>query len=378
MAFFERIAREKTHFETTWAVEMSIGDISFPLPDVGKATVVASSSAEPWRATTDFYFLGLDPIVMADAARPLPVRLFRYLVAFVDFWLTGTAFSIFARSWRFGLYFLYPFVTTVLFFLAGLAVFSAAFRYAGLHVPGLAALIALVAVFPLLATLGRRWSVTHLMDLWSFSLEYVRGRRPEAEALLQRYADMAAQATAAQAFDEILFIGHSTGGGLILDIAARSLEVAPDLARRAPEVGVLTLGSTALKFGMHPAGAAYRNKVQSLVDEPALKWSEFQCMIDVINFYKTDPVTVMGLKPRKPDAPLPFPFVRKVHLPNMLGREAYKRVRGRFFRIHYQFVSANRRRYYYDFFMTCFGPHPMSAMSSDDEATAFTDGDLAR
>ncbi len=132
------------------------------------------------QVTTEFHFLGLDLIVTADAARPLPVRVLRYLFAFFDYWLSGTAFSIFAKSWRFGLYFLYPFAVIAFFFLAMLFASSAALRFAGVDVPGLSALIALLALFPLLATLGKRWSVTHLMDLWSFSLNISAGgdRRP--------------------------------------------------------------------------------------------------------------------------------------------------------------------------------------------------------
>jgi hypothetical protein len=228
-------------------------------------------------------------------------------------------------------------------------------------------------LFPLLATLGKRWSVTHLMDLWSFSREYTRGRRPEVEALLERYAAIVVETTRAQTFDEIIFVGHSTGGGLILDIAARSLKLAPDLASRAGEVSLLTLGSTALKFGLHPAGVDFRSKVQSLVDEAPLKWAEFQCLVDVINFYKTNPVTEMGLKPRGQSGSSGFPIVRTIHLSKMLGREAYNRIKGKFFRIHYRFVSANRLRYYYDFFLICFGPSPLSALSDRRATTTVPD-----
>jgi hypothetical protein len=118
--------------------------------------------------------------------------------------------------------------------------------------------------------------------------------------------------------------------------------------------------------------------VQSLVDEAPLKWSEFQCLVDVINFYRTNPVVDMGLKPREKSNSLAFPVVRKVHLQDMLGQEAYRRIRGRFFRIHYQFISANRRRYYYDFFQICFGPFPMSAISGDPLTTVFPDRKAAR
>jgi hypothetical protein len=375
--FFDRLAREMRRFEATWGVETSMTDIALPLADVGSVTV-ASSSADAWQVTTEFQFFGLDSIVNADSARWLPVRVFRYLAAFLDYWLSGTAFSIFAKSWRFGLYFLYPFVVTVFFFLAVLLASSAVLRFAGIHTPGVPALIALLAVFPLLATVGKRWSVTHLMDLWSFSLEYIRGRRPEAEALMELYAAMAAETLNARQFDEVIFVGHSTGGGLILDVAARCLKADPGIARRDAEVTLLTLGSTALKFGLHPAAADYRTKVQSLVDEPTLKWAEFQCLMDVINFYKTDPVVDMGLRPRAQNGTHAFPVVRKIHLSRMIGRPGYKRIRGRFFRTHYQFVSANTRRYFYDFFLICFGPHPVSAIRDDARVEVFSGGETAR
>ena len=376
VAFFRRLSREMKLFETTWDVQTSSSDIAKPEGDVGVLTVSSShrQSAQPhsserpllpvedkdWQVTTDFYFLGLDSIVTKDAARPLPVRLFRYLIAFFDYWLTGTAFKFFSRSWRFALYFLYPFVATVFLFLVALFASSIVLRLFGIDSSALAALVALVALFPLLATLGKRWSVTHLMDLWSFSSEYLRGKRPEAERLMGRYASIVAQTTNAQHYDEIIFVGHSTGGGLILEMAARSLVAEPMLARRHAKVSLLTLGSTALKFGLHPAANAFRARVQTLVDEPALGWSEFQCLIDVINFYDTDPVVEMGLRPRQSGGPA-FPVVRKVHMRDMMGDPGYKRIRRRFFRIHYQFIMGNARRYFYDFFHICFGPEPLSA-----------------
>ncbi len=358
-----RLAREMRHFEATWDVQTSTTDVTLPFDNVGRVSVVTAKE-DAWTVTADFHFLSLEPIVARDFARPLFVRLFRYLVAFFDYWLSGTAFSIFVKSWRFGLYFLYPFALTCFFFFAVLLASFGALRFADMHVPGLPALIAVLALLPLLATLGNRWSVTHLMDLWSFSLEYLHGRRPEAEALMERYAGIVVETANAQRFDEIILVGHSTGGGLILDIAARSLKADPELAQRA-EISLLTLGSTALKFGLHPAATAYRSKVQTLVDETLLGWAEFQCLIDVINFYNTNPVEAMALKQREQTGSSAFPIVRRIHLSKMMSRAAYERIRGRFFRIHYQFILANTREYYYDFFRICFGPLPISSIPDD-------------
>ena len=58
--------------------------------------------------------------------------------------------------------------------------------------------------------------------------------------------------------DELILVGHSTGGGLILDIAARCLAIDPQFAGRSGRTAVLTVGSTALKLGMHPAARDFR------------------------------------------------------------------------------------------------------------------------
>jgi hypothetical protein len=152
-AFFERLQREMRHFEATWGVETSTTNVALPSVDVGSATVVASKAGS-WQVTTEFRFFGLDSIVSANAARLMPVRVFRYLVAFFDYWLSGTAFSIFAKSWRFGLYFLYPFAVAAFFFLAILFVSSAGLRFAGIDTSGLPVLIALLGFWRLWANDG--------------------------------------------------------------------------------------------------------------------------------------------------------------------------------------------------------------------------------
>ncbi len=145
---------------------------------------------------------------------------------------------------------------------------------------------------------------------------------------MQRFAaDIVARITAKH-YDEVILIGHSTGGMLMLDVAARCLAIDPEFSGRAPKVTVLTLGSTALKAGYHPAGKHFREGVQRLVDDGKIDWVEIQCLTDAINFYKTDPVAEMGLK-REPQRP--FPVTKTVRMKDMLQPEIYKRVKRNLF-----------------------------------------------
>jgi hypothetical protein len=357
-AFFGRLGKEIVRFDKTWGVSSAVSPIE-PSPDGEAATATIRTQADGWVTETDFTFFVLDRIVLGDFSRPLALRLWKYLVMFADYVASGTLFRLFAASWRFGLYMLYPFFMLLVFVAAGTFVGRWLTRAGMPAALPLGVAAGLVLFFGLLATLGRRWSITHLMDLWSFSRDYLRGRRPDGDAQLRRCGDLIAARAGRRDYDEILLVGHSTGGALILDIAANALAADPLLARRQTRVSVLTLGSTALKIGLHPAAETFRRKVQSLVDDGRIDWIEIQCLTDVINFYKTDPAALMNLDPRRAGGNLPFPLVRQVRIRDMLEDATYKRIKRNFFRVHYQYIFGNTKRYFYDFFMVCCGPLPL-------------------
>lgn len=352
-AFFERMRKEIARFESLWGLKSSLSPVGVSQDgEIGRVTIETVSSSPDWSVTTDFHFLVLDKIVLADFARPLPVRLGKYLVAFSDFVVSGTAFRIFAKAWRFGLYFLFPFVMILFFALLG---YGAA-RVTAPWIGWASWLVGLAVFATAQAVLGKRWPVNHLMDLWSFSLNFIRGRRQDAEGLMQRFAKAITTQAAAGNYDEIILVGHSTGGLLMLDVAGRCLATDRDFSTRANHVSLLTLGSTALKAGYHPAAKTLRDGAQRLVDDGRLQWVEIQCLTDVINLYKTDPVTEMKLR-REPGRV--FPLIRQVRVKEMLQPETYKRIKRSFFRVHYQYIFGNTKPYWFDFFQVCCGPMPL-------------------
>ena len=369
-AFFSRLQRELARFESLWGLNSAVSPVIVSADgEIGVVTLETASPEPAWSVTTHFNFFVLDKIVLADFARPLPIRLGKYLVAFSDFVFSGTAFRIFAKAWRFGLYFLFPFLMVVLFALLG--VLAARLTAPWLGWGSLAAGIAVFAAAQSL--LGRRWPVNHLMDLWSFSRNFIRGRRPDAEALMQRFAEAIVTRSRVGGYDEIILVGHSTGGVLILDIAARCLRTDPEFTGRARHVALLTLGSTALKAGYHPAAKSFRQGVQALVDDGKLEWLEVQCLTDVINLYKTDPVSEMRLRR---ESGRTFPRVRQVRIKDMLEAETYKRIRRSFFRVHYQYIFGNTKRYWYDFFQICCAPTSLLARAEQGIVGALPIKDL--
>lgn len=357
--FFRRIGREMGRFQTCWSVRAEMGEATHA-PDQTSATATVRYAGPDGDCVSNITFLSYDDIVRRDGARPMVVRLWVYLLAFFDYVFSGTMVRFFATNWRFALYFLYPFTALCGFVFVGYTVFRIA---NALGVPGgpvLPLVLGLLAMVLVARYLGRRYFVFHLMDLWSFSREHLHCRRPEMDQRLDAWATMIDERLSGGPFDEVLLVGHSTGGALILDLADL-LQARLDGRGADVNFTLLTVGSTSMKVGLHPAAQRARGRLKALSERPAIRWIEFQALTDIINFYKCDPFTSVGLVHNRPDS---FPEQYQVRFRQMLEPAAYKRIRRNFFRVHYQFISANSRRYFYDFFMICFGTRRLEAATS--------------
>ncbi len=357
-AFFKRTRRELERYCETWELDATMRQEQ--LSDDGLvATAEIDCRQGSQKVTTEFNFFVWNDIVQRDFSRPTLVRAAKYSWTFFDYLLSGTFFRIVGQAWRFSLYFLYPAVMLALFttlsVLAGVAIANLPFAGSGL----LGGATGLGLLVGMLRYTGRRWFVMHLMDLWSFSSRYLRGKRPDASAHIARFAQAVVERAQSRKDDEIILVGHSTGGGLILDIAATALRQYASLGKNGPSVTILTVGSTALKLGLHPAAGEFRAKVQTLVDAHAIQWVECQALTDIVNFYKTNPVSAMGLTSTRTEE---FPRVQLVRIRDMLQPDVYKRFKYNIFRVHYQFIMANTKKCTYDFFMMCCGTKTLQDM----------------
>lgn len=365
-AIFKQVARELGRFGGTWDVETNI-EVAQSLSDNQVDTANIATKGDGWQVRTKYSVFAWDDVVMKDFTHPMLVRLWFYLITFIDYVFSGTAFSFFRTSWRFALYFLYPAAMLILFALISLLAAYALMLvdFSGNYL--VATILAMVVFLGLLRWAGTRWHVLHLMDLWSFSRYYLRNKRPDADKKFEGFARAVVDCVQAGEADEVLLIGHSTGGAIILDIAAMALAIDPQLASRKSKVTLLTIGSTALKIGLHPAAKKFCEKVQTLVDCDDLGWIEYQSHTDIINFYRTNPVSEMNLVNDRKDE---FPLIIRVRIKDMLQKKVYDRIKRNFFRVHYQFILGNTKFYFYDFFMFCCGPMYLTKRASQRIAAA--------
>jgi pimeloyl-ACP methyl ester carboxylesterase len=349
--------RQIKTFAKTWNVTATVSDLDRP-PHGFNPSWTIDTHAGNWQVETTYEPLSWDDIVLADLTRPMAARLAGSAAAFFDFVRSGTLFRYFAANWKYGLFFLFPYLFQCLFIAIGFAIggwTASHFQLAGALWLGVSAAIGAAIFLGLLQWPGRRWRVLQALDDWLFSWEYVRGRRPDMEARLDSFAERLVARAREASLDEIVVVGHSMGATLAIEVVARALARDPELGQGGPSVCVLTLGSTIPKFTLHPAGGGIRRSAAAVATEPSIAWAEYHARDDAISFYKFDPITESRLER---DRLTSKPWIRRVQFHDMLGPQTFRRNRWKFMRLHYQFVMANELRSIYDYYMMVCGPLP--------------------
>lgn len=356
----ERFVRELRRFERTWNVACTVSDMTLS-EDAAAASWQVETRAPNWHTHTDYHLLRWDDFVAADFGRSQGNRLLLALLAFGNFIWSGTAWRYVRTNWRYGLFFLYPLLAVALFAVVALAAGSIPilwdWRWAYLFAPLIAAAV-FVALFGLV---GPKLLLPYIFDDWIFAYEFVHRSRAGIAERMEAFAQKIAEVLRAGGYDEIVVSGHSLGAAWKLAVVDRALSLAPEFGRNGEKLCLLSTGSSLLKVALHPAAKWLAQAVLRVAHAQAVFWIEYQALVDVISFYKTNPVAALSGKAS--DKPL----IQKLRIRHMLDDAAYRRFRGNFFRLHRQLVMGNDKRYFYDFFMVCCGPFTLPARAADPE-----------
>lgn len=356
----ERFVRELRRFEKTWNVSATASGLALSRDGAVASWTVATRGPD-WAVETEYRSLIWGDIVESDFGRPEWVRVPLGIAAFADFILSGTAFRYFAVNWRYGLFFTYP----VLILLAFVAfVFWAASFVTGLGLP-YPALLTPVLAFAIFCALvvvpGRFLMLAYMLDDWIFAAELIHRSRAGLDARIDTFAREVVDRLDAGGFDEFVFAGHSLGCALKLAVIDRALALRDQAGGPPVRLNVVSTGSSLLKIALHPAGAWLKQAIGRVVKRSDVFWIEYQTLVDIISFYKVNPVVALGLPPS------PIPLIQKVRVRHMLDDAVYNRYRGNFFRLHRQLVMGNDKRYFYDYFMICCGPFRLATRARDPE-----------
>ena len=314
------------------------------------ASMRIETTGANWRTETEFCQYGSADIFDAYAARNVATRFATGLMAFLDIILSGTFFRYLRTSWRFCIFFLWPFAFACFITLVTicLGLFPLLARYNSFH---------LFWTIPLALLLGRllvRWPgdkvfFSYLLDDWAAASDRIHHRNA---SLLQRRRDFAehlANKLRTSDADEVVIVAHSLGTVPAVEAIADVWRSSPELLKRKP-VSLLAAGSCLLMIAFHPRATSLREDATVVLQETPVLWAEFQTITDIIHFYKSDPAHALGI------VPLNQPIIRQVRFKNIHSATRYARAKTNFFKMHLLFLKGAQIRNPYDMGMFVQGP----------------------
>ncbi|RWR14832.1 hypothetical protein [Paenirhodobacter populi] len=208
----------------------------------------------------------------------------------------------------------------------------------------------LVAALRLFRALDKRIFAYYLMHDYAFTARWKGAYPPELEARMADFAGTIAAALRAPC-DEVLLIGHSSGAHLAISILA-DLTRQGRIPQEGPRMALLTLGQVVPMVSFLPGARRLRADLAWLSTREEIFWLDVTAPGDPCSFALCDPVAVSGVAP--PDQR--WPLVISAAFRRSLSPERRKRLRGRFFRLHFQYLCAFDNPANYDYFRITAGP----------------------
>lgn len=320
-------------------------------------------------AETTYDVLLWDDIVRRDFARPRVLSIGLLIAGTMHMLFTGILVRLYRLNWKYGNVIFYPFVMVLLLSLLSVGLGMVVHDHLGDRF-GHSLGLPLWASLPLAVLAGVLWIVAiekllnriffwQLLNDWVFNWQHGQGRRPDYVRRLDVFADhvvarVRALADAGEAIDEVMIVGHSTGGLTAVEVASRVLARDPGIGSGTPNLSLVTLGSGLPLVAVQPQAARLRAEIAALATTRRLVWLDVQAPQDWMNFPGFEPQRELSLDLK--DTPATNPLVRSACFREVLAPETYQRVRHRPFRMHFQYLLANDVPGAYDFFALTLGP----------------------
>jgi len=342
-ARYERSAKQSGK---VWGFETEIGEVENAVYPVS-FTVDAKSAA--WQTQNRIHILDHDELVQSLRRKSLARRMIDGFTAAARIIGDGAMAAYFRHAWRFGLFFIFPFL---LMTLGMLLTATIALAPLGFDLPAwnLIWSLPLAAAFFAFVFLpfAERFHTLHLFADWEMAVALGRMNRPEFSAFLERCA-VAARAALAEEADEYVISSHSMGSSVAAHVLGMLLEQEPALLA-GKRVVFASLGSAVLQCALLKPASLLRSRVGAIARNPAIFWLDVQCLTDAIHFYKVPVAAVTG----HPDAPpAKMLFIR---VKQMLTPEHYKKIKLDFLRVHRQYVLGPDLQAPFDFTLLTAGP----------------------
>ncbi|MDH0868995.1 hypothetical protein [Agrobacterium pusense] len=342
----------------TWAVDYAVG----PLENrPGGETFTVEASSGDWRTRSDIIVYDHNAVISQLRNATVWRQIWQDFKAGAGIIGEGGAARYFRHAWRFGLFFIFPF----LLMLAGgvlAAVIGLSPWLFALPLWLLVASLPAAALFFTKAFLpfADRFHTLHLYADWRFALAVGRDE-PIARGWIEEKAALVLKALE-QSSDEVLVVSHSMGASLALAVIGRVLELKPE-ALDGRKLSFATLGGAALQCAFLSSAVRLRQSIGAIARHPQVTWFDIQCLTDPIHLYRCNTVALTG------HGDAPQPKIVPIRFKHSLSPERYKKNKRNFLRMHRQYVLGPDRRSGYDFTLLTAGPLPAASFADLESQT---------
>lgn len=198
----------------------------------------------------------------------------------------------------------------------------------------------------------------YLMHDFAFTASHAGREPPELRARTSVFAERIAGALT-EDIDEVLVVGHSSGAQIAVSTLAELVRTGR-VPENGPALSFLTLGQVIPMASFLPGAGPLRADLALLSVCERLTWVDVTAPGDGCSFALCDPVLVSGAGA----AGKRWPLVLSAAYRRTLRAETWKRLRWRFFQLHFQYLCAfdnlSDRPDEYDYFRITAGPLRLS------------------
>jgi hypothetical protein len=359
--YFELFRRSCNRFRRLWPLFLNLQPLQIDSDEFAHWRM--DLRGPNWQVETTYDFLRMEAFIRADMAGSTVWQALRALGWYAGDVVSGAHFLIFRAAWRFALHLLYfqllALAWVAVAVAAGVLTGDALIRHFGFAAPAsiTAAVLISFAILFALRPLAQRSRLIQISACWTTLRRFGRGRQTWIDQVVESGAQHLIAAARENVADEIVLIGHSTGGLIAAAIMERALTLAPDLGACGPRLALLTLGSVMPAVALHPAACRMRAIVGKLATAKNLAWIDCQSRKDIMCFANFDPVDGIGVHVGQQRC---NPQLWRVTFKDMIAPAAYNRFRWDHFRVHYQYILAGDRPAPYDYVLLVGGPMPIA------------------
>ncbi|MDK4723604.1 MULTISPECIES: hypothetical protein [Rhizobium] len=346
-----RYGRSAQQSAAVWDFSVSVDE----LKNFGRAPCFdVTAAAADWQTQSRIHIVDHNDLVSALNGRPFFTRLMQGYLAAARVAVSGGMVGYFRHAWRFGLFFVFPF----LLMLAGLSIsLSIAFTPFVFGLPAWSHIgsIALAVAFFVYVFLpqAEKLHTLHLFSDWEMAVAMAGVNGLGAKQWLEASAISVRQALDEPDIDEFVISSHSMGSSVATHVIGLLLEREPELLQ-GKRVVFMTLGSAILQCALMRPASELRSRVGLIARCKEIFWLDVHCLTDAIHFYKAKVAAVCG---HTDAAQASILFVR---FKQMLSQKHYRKIKRDFLRVHRQYVLGPDVKAFFDFTLMTAGPLPVS------------------